>query len=68
MTKKNNMIPMSTRSSGILPKLVGGLVIVALLVIVVKHPGEAAEWAKQILNWLGGVLDGLVSFFQQVGS
>lgn len=61
-----NTIPVPTGSSGVLPKLIGTLVVIALLVIVVQHPGEAASWTKALFSGLGAVVDGIVSFIRQV--
>lgn len=66
MAKKNTTIPVPTGGSGVLPKLVSTLVMVALLVIVVKHPGEAANWTRALFTGLGAVVDGIVSFIRQV--
>ena len=67
MTKKtNNMIPVPTGS--VLPKLVGGAVLLALLAVVVKHPGDAANWAKAVVHAASSVVDGLASFVQHAAS
>lgn len=63
---KKNAIPMPTSSGSVLPKLVGGLVVVALLVIVVKHPSDAADWTRQLFAVAGDAVDGIVSFIRQV--
>lgn len=57
-------IPGFQTSGGVLRKVIGTAVVLALLVIVVKHPADAANWVKTAVGWL----DGLVTFFQQVGS
>lgn len=66
MSKKNAMIPMPTGGKSVVPKLVGTLVCVALLVIVVKHPGDAASWTKELFSLASGAVDGVVSFIRQV--
>jgi hypothetical protein len=53
-----------TGGGGMLRKLIGTVVVLALLVIVVKHPADAANWVKAAV----GCLDGLVSFIRQVGN
>lgn len=49
---------------GVLRKVIGTAVVLAVLVIVVKHPADAANWVKTAVGWL----DGLVSFIRQVGN
>lgn len=49
-----------------LPKLISAFVGVALLVIVVKHPSEAATMLKALGAALGGVIEGLWTFAQQL--
>lgn len=63
---KKNAIPMPTSSGSVLPKLVGALVVAALLVIVVKHPSDAADWTKQLFGLAGDAVDGIVSFIRQI--
>jgi hypothetical protein len=36
-------------------------------VIVIKHPSDAAAVATEVARFLGGVIDGLWSFVQQLG-
>ncbi|QRP47234.1 hypothetical protein [Amycolatopsis sp. FDAARGOS 1241] len=68
MSKKaSSMIPMPTSGGSVLPKLIGGAVLLALLVVVVKHPADAAHWAKAVIDAGGEVIDGLASFLRQVG-
>ncbi|RBM22006.1 hypothetical protein DI005_07940 [Prauserella sp. PE36] len=52
--------------SGPLPKIIATLVALALLVIVVKHPGDAATLVKDIASFVGNTIDGLVAFFRGV--
>jgi hypothetical protein len=66
MSKKSSMVPMPTGGSKIMPKLIVGLVALALFAIVVQHPSEAAGWTTNIFGWLGDVVDGLATFIQQV--
>ena len=66
MAKRGTQIPMST-GGGPMRKIVGLAVVIALLVIVVKHPAEAASTATSVAGFLGGVIDGLWSFLQQLG-
>lgn len=63
---RNTVLP--TSGGKLLPKLIGGLVTVALLAVVIKHPSDAATWAKEFGNWLEAAVDGIASFLQQVAS
>jgi hypothetical protein len=64
MAKKNNMVPVPT-GGGVLPKLIGIAVTLALLVFVVKHPADAASGLKALIDAVGGIVDGIATFFQQ---
>lgn len=69
MGRKQNMIPpMMTGGGSVVPKVVGGLVLLALLALVIKHPGEAATWAKSFIGMVSSAVDGIATFFQQVSS
>ncbi|MCU1685759.1 MAG: hypothetical protein JWQ81_6498 [Amycolatopsis sp.] len=63
-----NTIPGLKTGGGILSKLVAVLVIGALLVVVVKYPGDAAHWVKAIAGAASDAITGVVSFFRQVGN
>ncbi|MFB9690073.1 hypothetical protein [Amycolatopsis plumensis] len=65
---KNHGIPGLKTSSGVLPKLIGTAIAIALLALVVKYPADAATWAKNLAGMAGDVIDGLVSFFRQIGN
>lgn len=68
MAKKNTMIPMPASHSGggVLAKVIGGAVVLALLVIVVKHPTDAAGWLKGLIGSGTKVVNGMTSFIRQV--
>jgi hypothetical protein len=57
-------IPKFQTGGGILRKIVTAGTVLAALVVVVKHPVDAAEWVKTAVDWL----DRLVSFIGQVRS
>jgi hypothetical protein len=61
---RNTALPMPRSSA--LPKAVGTMVMLALLVVIVKHPTDAAEWAKALGAWIGNAADGIATFMQQV--
>lgn len=54
--------------SKVLPKLIGTLMALALLAVIVRHPAEAATWAKSVVSLCGQAIDGLVTFFRSMGS
>jgi hypothetical protein len=63
-----NAFPGTKSSGGLLKKVVGTVVVLALLTLVVKHPSDAATWTKALFGLAGEVIDGIVTFFQQVGN
>lgn len=65
---KNNLMPMPTGNSSVLPKLITTAVVLALLVIVVKHPGDAATWVRALAGGAVDVIDGMASFIRQVAN
>jgi hypothetical protein len=50
------------KSGGLLPKLIGTLLLIAVIVLVVKYPADAARWVRG----LGTVIDALVTFLREV--
>ncbi|MTD57818.1 hypothetical protein [Amycolatopsis pithecellobii] len=60
---KNAFPPIKTGTS-LLTKVVGLLILIALLTLVVKHPTDAATWVGQAGHFVGTVIDGLASFLQ----
>lgn len=59
-------IPGLKTGGGLLRKLIGTAVVVTVLVLVVKHPDDSAEFVKATARWGGGVIDGIVTFFQHL--
>jgi hypothetical protein len=66
-SRKNSMFPMPT-SSGIVPKVIGTMLLIAIVSIVIKHPSEAANFATGLFGLLGAAIDGVISFLRQVAS
>lgn len=64
---KNSMPVMPKAGGGALAKLMWSLVVIALLVLVVKYPTDAAAIARGGFELIGGTVEGLVSFLRQVG-
>lgn len=67
MAKKSSMIPVPAGSS-VLPKVISTVVVLALLVVVVKHPVEAAGWVKALVGGAVSAVEGLATFFQGIAS
>ncbi|GAB3433593.1 hypothetical protein [Actinophytocola sediminis] len=59
-----NAIPGLQTGRSVMSKMIGFAVVLAILVIVVKHPADAASFAKTLFGGLGAIIDGLVSFFR----
>lgn len=51
-----------------LPKLIGALVMLAVLAFVVQQPVEAAQLVRNVLGLFGGAVDGLATFFSQAAN
>lgn len=61
-----NAIPGVATGGGILSKIIGTAIVLAILVMVVKHPADAASFAKTVFSGFGAVIDGLASFFRSL--
>lgn len=59
-------VPVAKSGGGAFSKVVSAFVFVALVALVVKHPVDAAHWTTGGFNVLGDVVDGLMTFLQQV--
>jgi hypothetical protein len=59
-----NAIPM--KAGGAMGKVIGLLVMLALLALVVKHPSDAATWVTGAFQTLGNVIDGISTFLRDV--
>lgn len=62
-----NAIPGLKTGGGMLTKVVGAAVLIALLVLIVKYPGDAATWLKAGFGFASNAIDGLVTFFRSLG-
>jgi hypothetical protein len=51
---------------GPLAKLIGAAVVLALLVLVVKHPAEAAGWVKTAFTMFGDLVGALAVLFREL--
>jgi len=59
-----NVIPGLKTGGGVMSKVIGTAVMLAILVIVIKHPTDAASFAKAFFSGFGAVVDGFVGFFR----
>lgn len=64
---KKNVMPMPT-GGGLLPKLIGSAVLVALVVVVVKYPTDAASAVEGLISIGESVVDGIARFLHQVAA
>lgn len=65
MAGKQQIIP--TAGGGkFLPKLIGTLVLLAVLALIIKHPTSAAASVDSLWTAGASVVDGLATFFQAV--
>jgi hypothetical protein len=60
------VLPTMGGGSKVMPKLIGILVLLAVLTLIVKHPTEAAGWVDTLFQLGATVVDGLANFFQAV--
>ncbi|GAA4613049.1 hypothetical protein [Saccharopolyspora hordei] len=63
-----NSFPMMQSSSGVLSKVVKVVLGLALVLLVVNYPSDAATWVKDALSWLGTAAHGVASFLREVFS
>lgn len=66
MAKSN--FPVMKSGGGILPKVVGLIILLAIGVMVVKHPADSAGWVTDAVHGIGAVIDGVVSFLRALSS
>ncbi|WP_340687813.1 hypothetical protein LCL61_17585 [Amycolatopsis coloradensis] len=65
MSSKNNPFNFKT-GAGILKKLVIAAIIGAVIMMVLKAPGESADVANDAIDGGEGVIDSLVTFFRSL--
>jgi hypothetical protein len=64
MAKQTPVLPKA--GGGLLMKVVGTVAVVALLTVVVRHPADAATWAKNLGGLVATIVDGVAAFFRQL--
>ena len=57
-----NSFPMMKSGGGIMSKLIGIGIAIALVTLVVKYPSDAASWVSSGLHGAGAVIEGFVDF------
>lgn len=57
-------VPGVPTGGGIMPKLIGWAVALAVLVLIVKHPADAATWVKGGFELFGALVGGIAEFFR----
>lgn len=67
MAKQSMPMPAVANSGGGIPsKLVGFVVVGALVTLIVKYPQDSAQWAENGFAGLISLVDGLVTFIRAV--
>ncbi|MFI5611327.1 hypothetical protein [Amycolatopsis sp. NPDC051903] len=61
-----NSIPQFKTGGGILSKLIGTALVIAVLVLVVKHPGDSGSAVHGAFAFASTAIDGLVDFIRAV--
>ncbi len=62
---KQQMMPMPS-GGGVLPKLIGTAVVLALLVMVIKQPAATAGWVEGLFGAAVGAVEGIAAFFGEI--
>ncbi|QRP46906.1 hypothetical protein [Amycolatopsis sp. FDAARGOS 1241] len=65
MGKKDPLQALTGNGGGTMRKVLGVAIAIALLVVVVKFPSDAAHWAKELWDLGEEVITGLASFIRQ---
>lgn len=62
-----NMMPMKS-GSGVGSKLIGLVIVSAVVVLIIKYPGDAAGWVTGAAHLFTNVVSGLVAFFRALSA
>ncbi|MEV5718501.1 hypothetical protein AB0L41_31830 [Amycolatopsis mediterranei] len=65
MAKNSGMLPVPKRGGGVV-RVVLGVLLVGALVLVIKHPVDAAEATTGGVNVIGDALDGVATFLRNL--
>ena len=63
---KQQQFPGISTGRGPLAKVIGIALVIAVLVLVVKHPTDAAAFAKAAFSTCGDAIDGIVTFLRSL--
>lgn len=58
-----NAFPLKT-GSGPVPKLIGLLMLAALVTLIIKDPIDAATWARGLAGLIGEAIDSMATFLR----
>lgn len=61
-----NSFPVMKSGGGLLAKLIGTLITLGVLVLIVKHPADAAHLLNNAFSALGNAADSVANFIQQL--
>ncbi|WP_263250606.1 hypothetical protein [Saccharopolyspora rosea] len=64
---KNQLPILPTGGSGAVGKLVKTLLVVAVVVLIVKFPNDAAAFAQGAFDRIGDAINGVVTFLRGLG-
>ncbi|OLZ43414.1 hypothetical protein BS330_42780 [Amycolatopsis keratiniphila subsp. nogabecina] len=65
---KNSPFPSFKTGGGWGKKLIVTAILLAVVVLIVKYPGDSGSWAKNLIGMGTDAIDGLVAFFRAVGN
>lgn len=63
-----SMVPMPSGGGGVLSKVIGILIALAVVAVVVKHPSDSAGWVQGLFDLGGDAVDGIASFIHTLAS
>ncbi|MCO1581232.1 hypothetical protein M8C13_36330 [Crossiella sp. SN42] len=61
-----NSFPGMKTGGGLLPKLIGLLVLIAVGVLIVRYPGDSAGWVSGVFSGGRDVVDGIAVFLRKL--
>lgn len=60
--------PFPVKTGGVMGKVIGLLVTLAILALVVQHPAESADAVTRIFRTIGDVIDGIGAFLRELSN
>lgn len=61
-----NALPLKTGGSGLATKVIGWLIVIAVLTLVVKYPADTAVWVRELAGLASDVIDGISTFLRTI--